>query len=549
MIPISLSLAGFLSYNDLVEIDFSTFELACIAGANGSGKSSILDGITWALFGKARQGGEAIINTQSDQADVIFVFSYEGNIYRIHRTNPRGKGSLLEFHLQQTDETWKPLTERTMRATQERIEEILRLDYETFVNASFFLQGKADQFTQQRPGDRKRILANILGLEIWDTYRQRTVERRKTIDLDLQVLDGRLAEIHSELSEEKIRKTHLRKIKTELERLSMARKLQASVLDQIQKTIAHLDEQRSVVGLLTQKLDVDQKQMDELVLKVGAREEERDAYSHTVARAEEIEGARQQWQAIQIELSNWEGVAEQFREHEKDREKPRLVIEAEKARLSQELNSLQSQGADIRKQSSAIQEYQLEVSSLQSSISDLDVQRVQRSTLEKELAVARERLANAKAENPRLKADMDALKERIDQLDQTDGALCPVCEQPLKADDRRKLIVKLNADGLGMGDRHRANKKLLNEADDLVCNLKSSIANLASIDETLRQLTRNLDQHTNKIAQIEAAQQAWGKNGALRGAVPRHTMLLDWQKLKGARVMKNFAIWKRLGRP
>jgi len=226
MIPISLSLSGFLSYLDPVEIDFSAFELACIAGANGSGKSSILDGITWALFGKARQGGEAIINTQSDQADVIFIFSYEGNIYRIHRTNPRGKGSLLEFHLQTTPEEWKPLTERTMRATQERIEEILRLDYEIFVNASFFLQGKADQFTQQRASDRKRILANILGLEIWDTYRQRTIEHRKVVDLELQVLDGRLAEINSELSEERTRKSDLKKIEAELARLTNTRELQ-----------------------------------------------------------------------------------------------------------------------------------------------------------------------------------------------------------------------------------------------------------------------------------------------------------------------------------
>jgi len=548
MIPISLSLAGFLSYRDPVEIDFSAFELACIAGANGSGKSSILDGITWALFGKARQGGEAIINTQSDQADVILVFSYEGNVYRIHRTNPRGKGSLLEFHLQQTDETWKPLTERTMRATQERIQEILRLDHETFVNASFFLQGKADQFTQQRAGDRKRILANILGLEAWDTYRQRAVERRKAVDLELQVLDGRLAEIHSELSEEKMRVTHLEKIKTELERLTKARQSQASVLDQIQKTVAHLDEQRKVVGLLAQKLDVDQNQVDELVLKLAVRENERAAYAQTMARAEAIEITRQQWQAMRVELSHWEQVAEKFREQEKDREKPRLVIESEKARLLQELDILQKQGADIRKQTTATTEYQSQISGLQSSISDLEVQRVERSTLEKELAVARERLANANAENPRLKADMDALKDRIDQLGQTEGALCPVCEQPLSADDRDNLIDQLNTDGLAMGDRHRANRKLLNDADDLVSNLNSAIANLASVDETLRQLTRNLDQHTSKIAQIVAAQQTWDKNGALRiTEIQQALEELNFAKMARAELAKIDTDLKKIG--
>jgi exonuclease SbcC len=42
MIPVQLSISGFLSYRDPVEIDFTQFDLACIAGLNGAGKSSLL---------------------------------------------------------------------------------------------------------------------------------------------------------------------------------------------------------------------------------------------------------------------------------------------------------------------------------------------------------------------------------------------------------------------------------------------------------------------------------------------------------------------------
>ncbi len=530
MIPISLSLSGFLSYLDPVEIDFSAFELACIAGANGSGKSSILDAITWALFGKARQSGEAIINTQSDQANVIFIFSYEENIYRIHRTNPRGKSSLLEFHLQKSPDEWKPLTERTLRATQERIEEILRLDYEIFVNAAFFLQGKADQFTQQRASDRKRILANILGLEIWNTYRQRTIEHRKVVDLDLQVLDGRLTEINVELSEEQTRKTDLKKIEAELERLAKARELQENYLEQIKKTIAQFDEQHKVVDLLAQKLDVDRVQMEELALKLSVREEERATYAQIMSRAEEIVDNRQQWQVTQSQLAHWDQVAEKFREQERDREKPRLVIEAEKARLTHELEMLTEQEAAIKKSALAMLDYQSQTSNLQTVINNLKSQLDERKDLENELAAAQEHFANAKAENPRLKADMDALKTRIDQLGQSEGAACPVCEQELKPEDRLILIDELNAQGLTMGNRHRANRKLLDEAGDLVSRLKSSIANLSSIDEPLREHTRNLDQLTGNMEQIEAAQIIWEKDGA-----PRVT------KIQQALEKRNFA--------
>src|SRR3990170_2463176 len=233
MIPLHLSLSGFLSYRDPVELDFSSFELACIAGPNGAGKSSLLDAITWALFGQARKRDDSLINAYSEAAEVRLTFAYEGNVYQVLRSKPRDKTAVLEFHILQqpsgtsvgairdqqssdasvgaihNSQSWKPLTERTLRDTETRIQQTLRLDYETFVNASFFLQGKADQFTQQRPGDRKRILSSILGLEVWEAYRGRAAERRKDVEEQINAIDGRLQEIDAELAEESSRKARL----------------------------------------------------------------------------------------------------------------------------------------------------------------------------------------------------------------------------------------------------------------------------------------------------------------------------------------------------
>ncbi|MHB8776772.1 MAG: AAA family ATPase, partial [Anaerolineales bacterium] len=194
MIPLRLRISGFLSYRDTVELDFDSFDLACISGTNGAGKSSLLDAITWVLFGEARGKSSDIINLNQDvkAAEVALTFVYENNIYRVQRTLPRGKSTVLEFQVLDRGEPqaedarqlvaggkWKPLTEKTTRDTQARIEQTLRLDYETFINASFFLQGKADQFTQKKAGERKAVLSTILGLEIWDTYKERAAEKRK----------------------------------------------------------------------------------------------------------------------------------------------------------------------------------------------------------------------------------------------------------------------------------------------------------------------------------------------------------------------------------
>jgi exonuclease SbcC len=180
MIPLHIRISGFLSYHDTVELDFTSFDLACISGHNGAGKSSLLDAITWSLFGESRGRSSDVINLRQDvkAAEVMLTFQQENNTYRVQRTLPRNKNTMLEFQVR-TQTGWKPLTEKTTRETQARIEQTLRLDFDTFVHASFFLQGKADQFTQQTATRRKEVLSNILGLEMWEEYKNKTAEKRK----------------------------------------------------------------------------------------------------------------------------------------------------------------------------------------------------------------------------------------------------------------------------------------------------------------------------------------------------------------------------------
>src|SRR6266498_2793865 len=256
MIPLHLHISGFLSYRDPVELDFSTFDLACISGPNGAGKSSLLDGITWSLFGEARGKSGDVINLHADvkAAEVILTFKHEENTYRVQRTLPRNKATVLEFQVRNHD-SWKPLTEKTTRDTQARIQETLRHDYETFVNASFFLQGKADQFTQQNASKRKDVLSSILGLETWEAYKERTAARRKMLETDLSSIEGRVEEIDAELAEENVRKARLKELESSLKQLTSTRTAQEAILENIKQTAAVLNEQRKLVETLSKSLE------------------------------------------------------------------------------------------------------------------------------------------------------------------------------------------------------------------------------------------------------------------------------------------------------
>ena len=107
MIPVHLHLSGFLSYQDPVDLDFSAFDLACISGSNGAGKSSLLDAITWALFGQARRKDDTIINSHAKAAEVILTLQYEGSVYRVQRIKVKEKPTVLEFAVQAEDGRWR----------------------------------------------------------------------------------------------------------------------------------------------------------------------------------------------------------------------------------------------------------------------------------------------------------------------------------------------------------------------------------------------------------------------------------------------------------
>ncbi len=521
MIPVHLSLKGFLSYREPAELDFTQFELACISGGNGAGKSSLLDAITWALFGQARKRDDSLVNAQSEAAEVTFTFFYEGNTYRVRRALPRGKTSLLELHILQSDgatngSTWKPLTEASMRATQVLIERTLRMDYDTFVNASFFLQGKADLFTQQRPGDRKRILGSILGLEVWEAYRQRAAERRRAMEGDISGVDALLNETNLELAEEKDRKTQLSNLEGDLKRLSKARQAQETTLDQIKKVAATLEEQRKLVGALGRQHEAASRQLDDLESRASQRRKERDRHAALLERAAEIEAAYKAWEQARADLEYWNEIAAKFHEHEKRRQPPLDEINAARARLEQEQQTLQAQHTALVQQAAAQAELEGKLESIQNEMAAAEQKLSERAGLEAELQAARQLHADAKAENPRLKTEMDEIKRRIDQLEEVEGATCPICGKPLGPEERQRLIDELKDQGTQLGDRYRSNQNLMRDHKQTVDDLEASLAGLAPVEARLRGLSQAHAQLSEKIAHYKLQVNTWDQAGAPR---------------------------------
>ncbi len=523
MIPVQLKISGFLSYRDEVTVDFTSFDLACIAGANGAGKSSLLDAITYALFGKARKTDETLINLQSNTAFVELIFSYETNLYRIQRTNPRGKTTLLEFQISLPESegqadgapSWKVLTERTVRDTQNKIEETLRLDYETFINAAFFLQGKADHFTQQTPSRRKAILGSILGLDAWETYRFNAANSRRGVESEVRGIDGRLVEINGELSQERERLQQLKELNAELERLSSVRSAQQAVLETARKMHNRVDEQKRLIENLSSQVETTRNRLAQLDQRQLQRSDERAQYAEIRKRENEIRENYKALQGMRQRLAEWDVAS---REHAERRQAPLVEIEKTRGVLKAEKEDLEKKEADY----ATVCEEQVGVNGrielLEGQLKQIQDMLETRGAVDQEMQAAREKLASAQAENPRLRDEMEDLRQRIDQLEATevDAAFCPVCGQPLSPEQRIQLIEDLTNEGTRKGDQYRANVKLLKERDELVGNLQRQLLSFRDAEANERRLSAELIQLQGRLASIEEIKGEWEQNGQTR---------------------------------
>ena len=218
MIPLRLILKNFLSYREAT-LDFRGLHTACICGANGAGKSSLLEAISWAIWGESRATSEDdVIHLGAQETQVDFIFIHNHHTYRILRSRQRGQATSLEFQIAkeqapaiqtscesntqlQTPSSinFRSLTAKGVRATQQLVLDHLRLDYETFVNSAYLRQGRADEFMLKRPSERKQILADLLKLNQYDELAERAKDQARQAKGQIELLEHQLSSIENQL--------------------------------------------------------------------------------------------------------------------------------------------------------------------------------------------------------------------------------------------------------------------------------------------------------------------------------------------------------------
>lgn len=171
MTPLRVKLQGFLSYREPREVSFAGASVWLLAGANGSGKSSVFDAVTYALFGYHRGGSQnavELVNKESRGFTVEFDFALDGKPYRIKRTlkkSAKGDAKTTQQVFAAAGDDFEAVPDTSKKADFDAwVSDRVGLTYETFTASVLLLQGKSEKLLDSKPSGRAEVLAGIVDL-------------------------------------------------------------------------------------------------------------------------------------------------------------------------------------------------------------------------------------------------------------------------------------------------------------------------------------------------------------------------------------------------
>ena len=203
MRPLTLELDGFTSFRERTEVSFEDTDIFVLTGRTGSGKSSLIDAMVFALYGTVpryenRNLVAPVISQGKVEARVRLDFEVGGRRFtavRVVRRNASGGASTKEAVLEEVGADGSTTLANTADELTGKIEdEVIGLSFDHFTKCVVLPQGEFATFLRSRPAVRQRLLERLLGLNLYEKIQQaanrRAVELNARVDLLERMLEG-----------------------------------------------------------------------------------------------------------------------------------------------------------------------------------------------------------------------------------------------------------------------------------------------------------------------------------------------------------------------
>ena len=476
MRPLRLRMKGFAAFRDDTEVDFSDVELAALVGPTGSGKSTVIDGITFALFGAVARYDDnravaPVINQLSTEARAELEFEVDGERYtavRVVRRTDAG-ATTKEARLERGVEILAG------RASEmgEAVEKALGLDFDRFTKTVVLPQGRFARFLHDQPRDRQEVLRQLLGLDLYTRMGAEARKRAATCRDQREVLEPRLqagAPSEEDVARLAAAAESARQAQAELKELTdgladvgkdlAEAQSETERLGRMLPAVAEIqvpDEARTLDAELKSTAEADRAAAGKAnEARDRARQAERDATDGPNAETcRRLIGEHQRLAGQREELTRLEASVE---EADRSNAEAKERAEAVRGRLAEAENETRAarQSAEIAAAAAAdgpdkaelqrIRDQRAELVRLTGELDDLVAKRSEAETAEAEARAlcdqARAAFDEATGSLNRARTVKQA-EGLVDQL--VEGEPCPVCRQPVLALPDHDLDAELEA--------------------------------------------------------------------------------------------------------
>jgi len=513
VVPISLKLRNFMAYHQAA-LDFQGIHLAALTGENGAGKSSLLDAITWALWGRARaKRDDELIRLGQIEMEVEYTFDLNDNIYRIIRKRDASKRGRSDLSFQVEDAGgWRTLTESSLRITQRKINALLRLDYDTFINSAFLLQGRADEFTTKAPAQRKKILGDILGLELYELYLERAKRHAAEKDREVAIVEAEITRIEQELAREMEYRAELAEAEKESATLNKALQTADKEMQNLRDQHRAINDKQRQLDDLRDRLSGAETDLTDMAEAIATAEASINEFKNIINHQSEIEDGLNRLKQAREAVKDWEQRLQETaklsdRKHELDMafNAARAEIEADLREVATTIDHLSPRVAVIETQRHQLLEAQTELNALQT------LETEHKARQETWVALGQEAV-KLEEQNRQLKVEMDDIKANLTQLEEA-GSNCPVCQRPLDETHRAEVTAQFQSEGKIKGDTFRANRLRLGEIADQQKELQETITaterqlfGIAGIQRKVAQLEQSLEEAEKAATDLKTVQ-------------------------------------------
>lgn len=334
MLPLYLSIEGLYSYQDKQEIDFTHLTeagLFGIFGKVGSGKSSILEAISFALYGeterlnKQEKRAYNMLNLRSDVAHIVFEFlNYEGRKFRFTAQWKRRKKfedttSLERYAYEWKDDTWVPLDSNDGTI-------VTQLTYPNFRRTIIIPQGQFKEFLELRGKDRSEMMKDIFNLDRFDLGPKAAILQRQNSSkleqlngvlsgfdaVSMEILDSKQQELETAQQHLTLVKEETASLEKEVNRLMESKKTREELAQKKEEVQEYLLEQPRIVQLEKelQTYESTQSAFKEILNTTHNLNKEKEQLTHKIEQLTTRKG--EILSRLEKEEAEWEKIAPDY---------------------------------------------------------------------------------------------------------------------------------------------------------------------------------------------------------------------------------------------